>query len=498
MSIFTKIADVAQNDPSKIALSDSAISVDYHTLWQIILQLEKKLNALAIKRLVLQLDNGLLWALLDLAAMKGGIVVIPMPDFFSKTQQEWVLENSGADACIGALPSAWAAREQSIEIPLIGLPEQKISVWRKAVAAQAALPPSTAKITYTSGTTGSPKGVCLAAEQIFTVSNTLAQNVAKEGLHTHFTLLPLTYLLENITGIYVPLLAGAESKIISLKEIGFKGSSALDVEHLVQALLRYPTDSLVLVPEILRLLLSLCGKNPLLLKQLQQIRYITVGGGAVASTLLQHAKNLHLSVYEGYGLSECASVVAVNTPHANKIGSVGKPLSHLQVKIASDGEITVFGNAMLGYLGEPDFKNAFIATGDLGRFDEEGYLYITGRKKNIQITAFGRNFSPEWVEAQAQACSAIARLVLFGDGLPCNVALIEPFAGEESQLSMQIAQLNRSLPDYAQIHTWILVSFKHNAEFLTANGRPRRKLIFEHFTKEINQAVNDKLAGEPK
>lgn len=498
MNLFDKIADIAQRDPTRIALADSALSLDYRILWKAILQLEAELNVLAIKRLVLQLDNGLLWALLDLAAMKAGIIVIPMPDFFSQTQQEWVLKSSGADACIGAQPSSWPENEQWIKVSALGPPEQKISVWRNTVATPAALPPLTAKITYTSGTTGNPKGVCLAAEQIFTVSHTLAQDIAKADLHAHFTLLPLTYLLENITGIYVPLFAGASSNIVSLQEIGFKGSSSLDAEHLMQALLRYPTDSLVLVPEILRLLIGLCAKNPLLLKQLQQVRYITVGGGAVSGALLQHAKNLQLSVYEGYGLSECASVVAVNTLYANKIGSVGKPLPHLRVEIARDGEIIVSGNAMLGYLGEPDFASATVATGDLGRFDEDGYLYITGRKKNVQITAFGRNFSPEWVEAQAQACSAIARIVLFGDGLPRNVALIEPFSGEEDKLSTQIATLNQSLPDYAQIHTWILVSFKQSAEFLTANGRPRRTLIFEHFTKEINQAVSDKLAGEQK
>ena len=99
-----------------------------------------------------------------------------------------------------------------------------------------------------------------------------------------------------------------------------------------------------------------------------------------------------------------------------------------------------------------------IATGDLGHLDEEGYLHITGRKKNVQITAFGRNFSPEWVEAQAQLCPAIARIVIFGDGQPANVALIQPLPGSQSQLAEQIARLNQQLPDYARIHHWLPVA----------------------------------------
>ncbi|MGL4249301.1 MAG: AMP-binding protein, partial [Aeromonas sp.] len=306
-------------------------------------------------------------------------------------------------------------------------------------------------------------------------------------------------LLENITGLYVPLLTGACSRIPSLGELGFTGSSSLNPAMLGEALLRWSTHSLVLVPELLRLLLALCTSTPTLAQQLKSLRFIAVGGGKVAPDLIKHARQLGLPVYEGYGLSECGSVVALNSPDADKLGSVGRPLPHCQVTIASDGEIMVSGSAMLGYLGsneltpeqiatgEPSAMQ--IATGDLGHLDEEGYLHITGRKKNVQITAFGRNFSPEWVEAEAQLCPAIARIVVFGDGQPVNVALIQPLPGKEADLPRQIAGLNQRLPDYARLHYWLPVALDQHPGLLTANGRPRRNEIYQHFSRQISQCL---------
>ncbi len=107
----------------------------------------------------------------------------------------------------------------------------------------------------------------------------------------------------------------------------------------------------------------------------------------------------------------------------------------------------------------------------------------------MQITAFGRNFSPEWVEAQAQLCPAIARIVVFGDGQPANVALIQPLPGTQPQLPEQIARLNQQLPDYARIHHWLPVALDQHPGLLTANGRPRRDEIYQHFSRQIRQCL---------
>ncbi|WP_429074075.1 AMP-dependent synthetase/ligase [Aeromonas veronii] len=483
MSLFDAIAKHAHEDPQSPALLSSLQRLDYHSLWQQIQHLADKLQQAGIKRLALQLDNGLPWALMDLACTKAGIVVIPVPHFFSLEQQEWLLESSGADALVGPAHQGWHAAE-----PLL-LVSGELPLWRRKPANLPALPQGTAKITYTSGTTGQPKGVCLSLASMMAVCESLAERVAPAKVEKHLTLLPLATLLENLTGLYVPLLTGACSRIPSLGELGFTGSSSLNPAMLGEALLRWSTHSLVLVPELLRLLLALCTSTPVLAQQLRGLRFIAVGGGKVAPDLIKHARQLGLPVYEGYGLSECGSVVALNSPDADKPGSVGRPLPHCQVTIASDGEIMVSGSAMLGYLGSNEPTPEQIATGDLGHLDDEGYLHITGRKKNVQITAFGRNFSPEWVEAEAQLCPAIARIVVFGDGQPANVALIQPLPGKEADLPRQIAGLNQRLPDYARLHHWLPVALDQHPGLLTANGRPRRNEIYQHFSRQISQCL---------
>ena len=495
MTLFDTIARHASQTPQQPALQGSQGELDYQSLWQQIEQLAGALQGAGIRRLALQLDNGLPWALIDLACTRAGIVVIPVPHFFSPAQQAWLLESSGADALVGPEHEGWQAAAPLIL--MTGRPdEQAQPLWRRIPACLPELPAGTAKITYTSGTTGQPKGVCLSLEQMTSVCESLALRVAPARVEQHLTLLPLATLLENLTGLYVPLLTGACSRIPSLGELGFSGSSKLDPAALAQALLRWPSHSLVLVPELLRLLLALCANTPALAERLKGLRFVAVGGGKVAPELIGHARALGLPVYEGYGLSECGSVVALNGPDADRPGSVGLPLPHCQVTIAADGEVMVSGSAMLGYLGEEAPAIPSIATGDLGRLDEEGFLHITGRKKNVQITAFGRNFSPEWVEAQAQLCPAIARIVIFGDGQPANVALIQPLPGSQSHLPEQIARLNQQLPDYARIHHWLPVALDQLPGLLTANGRPRRNEIYHHFSRQIDQCLTQGLTGE--
>lgn len=478
--LFQRIESWANREPARIALRDGLREIRYLDLWQQIQELARDLQAAGIRRLALRLDNSLEWALADLACGLADIVVIPVPTFFSDQQQAWLLDSSGADALIGATPAGWH------ETTLAGLP-----LARHQPQTIAPLPAGTAKITYTSGTTGQPKGVCLSLDQQVRTCEALAQRIAPARVEQHLTLLPLSTLLENLTGLYVPLLLGATSTIPSLAEVGFSGSSKLDPQRLAATILRHQPHSLVLVPELLRLVTALCENQPEIGCNL---RFVAVGGGKVSPESIRHAKALGLPVFEGYGLSECGSVVALNTPDDETIGSVGRPLPHLAVRIAPNGEILVRGAAMLGYLGETETAPQEIATGDLGHLDAAGFLHVTGRKKNVQITAFGRNFSPEWIESEAEHCPAIARVVIFGDGLAQNVALIEPRPSTEAQLAEQIVALNKRLPDYARVHRWFVPEQPLSASgLLTPNGRPRRERILQTFATRIQQLAQ----GEP-
>jgi long-subunit acyl-CoA synthetase (AMP-forming) len=215
----------------------------------------------------------------------------------------------------------------------------------------------------------------------------------------------------------------------------------------------------------------------------------------VSPALLARADRLGLPVYEGYGLTECASVVALNTPAARRTGSVGRPLPHADVTIDAHGEIHVAGAAVGGYVGGEQAPRT-VATGDLGYFDTDGFLYVSGRRKNMFITSFGRNVSPEWVETELCEERAIAQAAVFGDARPWNVAVIVPAPqAERSEVGAAIEAANRRLPDYARVGDWIVAArpFTAGTGELTPNGRNRRAAIWTRYRGELDALYDDVL-----
>jgi len=302
------------------------------------------------------------------------------------------------------------------------------------------------------------------------------------GRPRHLCVLPLATLLENVAGVYAPWQAGGEVLVPSLFELGFLGSSSLDVVRLVQAIDAYAPNSLILTPQLLTALVltARSGWQPP-----DSLRFVAVGGARVPASLLDDAWQCGLPVFEGYGLSECASVVSLNTTTACRTGTCGHPLAHLDVRI-EDGEITVRGNPMLGYLGDPDsWHPGVVRTGDIGRFDDDGYLLIEGRRSNLIISSYGRNISPEWVESELLSEPVIGDCVVFGEGHPYCVALVatrDPSAGPEA-VQAAMDRVNQRLPDYARVRRWHRLEGRLAAhpDLYTANGRPRRDAIQTRF-----------------
>jgi long-chain acyl-CoA synthetase len=191
-----------------------------------------------------------------------------------------------------------------------------------------------------------------------------------------------------------------------------------------------------------------------------------------------------LPVFQGYGLSECASVVCLNTPSHNRFGSVGRPLPHARVRINAAGEICVSGVTMTGYLGEEAAYCEEIATGDLGEIDADGYVYVRGRAKNMFITSMGRNVTPEWVEREITCEAVIAHAMVSGEARPHPVALISTTAPVSRQVIDQaIERANARLPDYARVGSWAFFpeAPSVNSGLLTSNGRLRRDAIVARY-----------------
>lgn len=465
---------------SRIALSSGEQTVTYLKLLELVSERSERLRTLGAKRVALALDNGLDWILWDLAVLNAGLVCIPLPSFFSAAQQEHVLTSASVDCYIG---------KDADPIQALGFKPCAPDIALRQIGESCALHPGTCKITYTSGTTGNPKGVCLDIAAQLAVADSLYQASLPCNIEIHLCVLPLATLLENLAGVYAPLLAGARIELLPMAQIGLLGASQFELPRFLNAINTIRPNSLILLPQLLLALVTAAERG---MPVPDSLRFIAVGGGRVSPQLLQRAEQLGLAVFEGYGLSECASVVCLNTPLAHKSGTTGIPLGHAEVRIGADHEVQVKGPHMLGYLGEPAIADEWLGTGDLGHFDGD-FLVLHGRKKNQFITAFGRNVNPEWVESELVQQLPIAQAWLYGEALPANIAVIVPRSPSipDAELAEAINAVNLQLPDYAQVHHWIRSAepFSASNQLATANGRLRRSALLSRYQSTINELI---------
>ncbi|WEK58388.1 MAG: AMP-binding protein [Candidatus Brevundimonas phytovorans] len=408
------------------------------------------------------LDNGPAWVVADLALILAGRPSVPIPPFFTPAQRDHALADAGAGLLIApGGPDDLVVADARLRLTPTGLPARPLH-------------PGTAKITYTSGSTGAPKGVCLSQAQMEAVAASLVAVLGQDRAGLHMPVLPLAVLLENVAGLYASLLAGGRYHAASLVEVGMGEAFRPDFARLLTAVARTRATTLILVPELLRGLIAAQGA----LRLDHRLEMIAVGGARVSPALLSAAASAGLPVVEGYGLSECASVVALNRPDDACPGTVGRPLPHLKLALAQDGEILVSPRPFLGYVGGAPAPQV-LRTGDIGAFDADGRLRIEGRKANTLITAFGRNIAPEWVESELLAEPQILQAMVLGEAQAALSALIVPLPGADPvQVDAAVARANQRLPDYARLGDWRLVPpFDPAAGQITANGRPRRDAL---------------------
>lgn len=472
----------AASAPARVALTDGRRDLSYALLAHHAADLAAALLAAGTRRLGLALDNGPAWVVADLAAMQAGIVAVPLPVFFTAAQRDHAIRDAGVDHVLvpGSDPAGAPLDIAGEAAALIAVPD----------AAPAPLYEATARITYTSGTTGAPKGVCLSLAHQEAVAAALAEAVSFRDGDRHLCVLPLATLLENVGGVHAALLGGACCVVPPLDALGLSGSSGLDAARFATAMRTFGPTTAILIPQMLQALVAAAEQGAPLPGSL---RFVAVGGARVAAELLARAAALGLPVYQGYGLSECASVVALNTAAANRPGSVGRVLPHVAVEI-DDGEIVVRGPVMLGYAGQPPGPDGVWRTGDLGHRDAEGYLYVTGRRRNVLISAFGRNVSPEWVESELVASGVVRQAVAFGEARPWLGALVVPAAGaSRAAVAAAVAGANARLPDYARVEAWLLADapFTTAGGDLTGNGRLRRDRILARHAARIESLYTE-------
>lgn len=482
--LLAALARHAAAAPARVALRGAIESFTYAALAAAVEAAHRTLAQAQPRTLGLAGTNSPAWAVLDLAALAAGIPVVPLPGFFSPAQQRHALRDAGVDLLVTDAPARYADLGAPDDPSVGGTGLHAI----RLAASPARLPAGTAKVTYTSGTTGAPKGVCLDRTAMESVAQSLAQACALGTADRHLAGLPLATLLENVGGLYAPLIGGGCATLVPLEDIGVAGASGFDARAFLVALDRHEATTTILVPQMLGALVgALEGGAP----APARLRFAAVGGGKVSPRLLERAEAVGLAVYEGYGLSECASVVALNTPSARRRGAVGRVLPHARVRVADDGEILVAGATLLGYAGESAAAPREWPTGDLGHVDAEGYLHLAGRKRDVLVTAFGRNVAPDWVESELAQHPAIAQAAVFGEARPWLAAVIVPRA--RGAVGAALDAVNAALPDYARVRAWVEADAPFTAAngLATANGRLRRDAIRARYGARLDRLYDD-------
>ena len=472
--------------PEAVALSDGERHLTCAEMLAGVDVLAERLRAQGTRVLATLMDNSMAWVVADRAAELAGVVHVPLPVFFTPQQIAHALRVAGVDSLltVPALAQHWPQAEahdwdvvgtplRCLRLPAVGLP----------------MPAGTAKLTFTSGTTGTPKGVCLSAQAMQRVTDGLVQALEPLDIRRHLCALPLAVLLENIAGVMAPLARGAECLVPPLAELGLTGSSGFDPARFHAAVERFQPHSLILLPQMLRAWTGWLLQQGL--RAPTSLRLVAVGGAAVGAPLVLAARQVGIPAHEGYGLSEGASVQTLNLPGADRPGSAGQALPHARLRVNAHGEIEIAGSLFSGYLGEAASPREWWPTGDLGEIDADGFVHVRGRLKHVLITAFGRNVSPEWVETALRSGPTLAQAVVFGDGEPALSAVVWPLAAvSDAQIQAGIDAANQTLPDYAQVRHWVRAQagFSADTGLATANGRPQRSAILERHAEALGIA----------
>ena len=331
-------------------------------------------------------------------------------------------------------------------------------------------PEDLATLIYTSGTTGAPKGVMLTHNNFISNVRGVTEGVPLTGNDIALSFLPLSHSFERLSGYYTMMAVGGtiayaeniEKVPDNIQEIRptvmcsvprlyekmhtrvlttIESGPALKKKLFYWALgvggeVSRMTTAKKELPGGLKLKYGVADKlvfEKLRARMGDRLRFFISGGAPLAREIAEFFHAAGILILEGYGLTETSPVISANRPDAYKLGSVGQPLPNLEVRIAPDGEILVKGpSVMKGYYNRPEetrevlTEDGWFATGDIGYLDQDNFLYITDRKKDIIVTAGGKNIAPQNIENLLKLNRFIEQVCIIGDKRKYLTALIVP------------------------------------------------------------------------
>jgi long-chain acyl-CoA synthetase len=422
------------------------------------------------------------WTLIDYALWTAGAVVVPIYETSSAEQAEWILANSEARAVIAENDAfaalITAARDRLPALEHLWLLESDLPALTTAAGdlpadtvterARSRSAADIATVIYTSGTTGRPKGCELTHENLLAaVRNAFMGPLASihaSGTASTLLFLPLAHVFARVIevgtleagivlghcenmdnllpdlGSFKPTFVLAVPRVFEKVYNGAEARAAADgrgkiFARAAQAAVAYSESLDSPGGAGLRLRAEHALFDRLVYGKLRaalggQARWAISGGAALAPRLGHFFRGVGVSILEGYGLTETTAPVSVNRPDRQKIGSVGQPLPGVAVRIAEDGEVLVTGKSIFpGYWHDEAatkeaFTDGWYATGDIGELDDAGFLTITGRKKEMIVTAGGKNVAPAVLEDRLRMHALISQCMVVGDGRPFVGVLI--------------------------------------------------------------------------
>ncbi|HUE74211.1 MAG TPA: long-chain fatty acid--CoA ligase [Pirellulaceae bacterium] len=491
-------------------------------------------------------ENRYEWVIGDLAIQFARGIHVPVHAPLTGLQIAWQAQDSGAKVVILSDPAQAAklvGHDASLagvqhfvsydrcQQPLAGKPVQWLQDLRESPTAidprklrDSALanttPDDIATIIYTSGTTGEPKGVMLTQRNLATNALATMRRFYDDspprdpslGPVRRLNFLPLSHIFARTCDLYLWIMEGSELAIAESRDTVLADAAAVQptfmngVPYFYDKVYRGLKEKGVEnVPGILQKVLG------------GRIELCCGGGAALPEHLYDYFHGQGVPLLQGYGLTESSPVISMSTLRHHRRGASGQAISGIEVKIADDGEILTRGpHVMVGYYQRPDataevLKDGWLYTGDLGRLDDDGYLFITGRKKELIVTLGGKNIAPVYLEGLLTQDPLIAQALVIGDGRSYLTALIvpnpEPLKAEilsrgipvaspaealvhPQVLSLYQDRITRCLADlapYEQVKKFTLLPRGFSLELgeMTAKLSLRRKIVEEHFAAEI-------------
>lgn len=529
-------------------------TVTYRELWADAVKCAQGIDALGLKkgdRLCVISETCVEWAVLDWGCQLLGVVLVPIYPTLPEDQAQYIVRDSGAKVVVtsgleqtkkvASMPGVRALTFAGVLQEKSAITEQEIVESLKQIDRH-----EVATIIYTSGTTGSPKGVMLTHENFISLSACIQEGFPVDENDRFFIFLPLAHVFARYAGHVLPVAIGAS--------IAFAGSIA----SIGSDLLKTSPTIVLCVPRFLESMrarvIDGVEKAPALRKKLfywaldqgvkkykkqsapfhglldkivgkklrdrigGSVRYFVSGGAALPPHVNEFYNAFHLTVLQGYGLTETTAASCINRPWDNKPHTVGPPFSICEIKIASDGEILQRGpSVMKGYYNLPEDTakaidgEGWFATGDIGELDKDGHLLITDRKKDLLVLGNGKNVAPLPIENKIKESEFINEAVLFGDGMEHCVALIVPefdrvktwlkakgVSSDDLQeiaarddvrelIKGEVAGANKTLADFekAKKHVILGVMFSVETGELTPSLKVKRKVVKEKFAKEL-------------